>query len=106
MKSYIAVDWGSTQLRGWLVRDGKCVETMQLPLGVSRLNGQSPAEVFHRYLTPWRAAAELPVVMAGMIGSDAGWQAVPTWPARRRLMNRGVSCLPLLTACGLFPALR
>ena len=77
MKSYIAVDWGSTQLRGWLVRDGKCVETMQLPLGVSRLNGQSPAEVFHRYLTPWRAAAELPVVMAGMIGSDAGWQAVP-----------------------------
>lgn len=77
MKSYIAVDWGSTQLRGWLIRDGKCVETMQLPLGVSWLNGQSPAEVFHRYLTPWRAAAELPVVMAGMIGSDAGWQAVP-----------------------------
>lgn len=77
MKSYIAVDWGSTQLRGWLIRDGKCVETIQLPLGISRLNGQTPADVFRQYLAPWRGEAGLPVVMAGMIGSDAGWHAVP-----------------------------
>jgi 2-dehydro-3-deoxygalactonokinase len=25
MKDYIAVDWGSTQLRGWLIRNGQCV---------------------------------------------------------------------------------
>lgn len=33
MKDYIAVDWGSTQLRGWLIRNGQCVETKQLPDG-------------------------------------------------------------------------
>ena len=43
MKDYIAVDWGSTQLRGWLIRNGQCVGTKQLPLGITRLNGRSPA---------------------------------------------------------------
>ena len=77
MKDYIAVDWGSTQLRGWLIRNGQCVETKQLPLGITRLNGRAPADVFAEHLAPWRGAEALPVLMAGMIGSDAGWQAVP-----------------------------
>ncbi|WP_159237559.1 2-dehydro-3-deoxygalactonokinase [Raoultella terrigena] len=77
MQDYIAVDWGSTQLRGWLIRDGECVETKQLPLGISRLNGQAPAEIFRQHLAPWRGDRALPVVMAGMIGSDAGWYPVP-----------------------------
>ncbi|MBS0929581.1 2-dehydro-3-deoxygalactonokinase [Klebsiella michiganensis] len=77
MKDYIAVDWGSTQLRGWLIRNGQCVGTKQLPLGITRLNGRSPADVFAEHVAPWRGAEMLPVLMAGMIGSDAGWQAVP-----------------------------
>ena len=77
MKDYIAVDWGSTQLRGWLIRNGQCVETKQLPMGITRLNGRSPTDVFAEHLAPWRGAQALPVLMAGMIGSDAGWQAVP-----------------------------
>lgn len=77
MKDYIAVDWGSTQLRGWLIRRGECVDTKQLPLGITRLNGQSPADVFQKHLATWRGEEALPVLMAGMIGSDAGWQAVP-----------------------------
>jgi 2-dehydro-3-deoxygalactonokinase len=77
MQDYIAVDWGSTQLRGWLIRDGECVETKQLPLGISRLNGQAPADIFRQHLAPWRGDRALPVVMAGMIGSDAGWCPVP-----------------------------
>lgn len=50
MKDYIAVDWGSTQLRGWLIRNGQCVETKQLPMGITRLNGRSPADVFAEHL--------------------------------------------------------
>ncbi|MFO5514955.1 hypothetical protein ACLBPY_29000, partial [Klebsiella pneumoniae] len=25
MNEYIAVDWGSTQLRAWRMRDGECI---------------------------------------------------------------------------------
>jgi 2-dehydro-3-deoxygalactonokinase len=77
MNEYIAVDWGSTQLRAWRIRDGECIDSRELPCGVTRLNGQSAEAVFHQQLAPWRGEPALPVVMAGMIGSDAGWQPVP-----------------------------
>jgi len=76
MKTHvIAVDWGSTHLRAW---QGE--KTLSLPLGVSRLDGRSPREIFDRHIAPWRESTTTPVVMAGMIGSDAGWQAVPYLP--------------------------
>ena len=76
-ESYIAVDWGSTHLRAWLYRSGQCVDSLQLPYGVSRLVEQTAREVFDKYIEPWRKPGDVPVVMAGMIGSDAGWQPVP-----------------------------
>ncbi|WP_435946455.1 2-dehydro-3-deoxygalactonokinase [Dryocola sp. BD586] len=75
--SYIAIDWGSTHLRAWLYRDGQCVDSLQLPYGVSRLVGQTARETFDKYIEPWRVREAMPVVMAGMIGSDAGWRPVP-----------------------------
>lgn len=76
-ENYIAIDWGSTHLRAWLYRNGQCVDSLQLPYGVSRLVEQAAREVFDIYIEPWRKRETLPVVMAGMIGSDAGWQPVP-----------------------------
>lgn len=80
IESYIAVDWGSTHLRAWLYRDGECVDQQQQPLGVSRLTDISAREVFEQHIAPWRQQAQIPVVMAGMIGSDAGWMPVPYLP--------------------------
>jgi 2-dehydro-3-deoxygalactonokinase len=77
MNEYIAVDWGSTQLRAWRIRNGECIDSRQLPYGVTRLNGQSAEAIFNQHLASWRGDASLPVVMAGMIGSDAGWRSVP-----------------------------
>ncbi|MFX7858305.1 2-dehydro-3-deoxygalactonokinase, partial [Acinetobacter baumannii] len=77
MNEYIAVDWGSTQLRAWRMRDGECIDKLKLPYGITRLNGQRAEAVFQQQLAPWRGDPALPVVMAGMIGSDAGWQPVP-----------------------------
>lgn len=76
-ENYIAIDWGSTHLRAWLYRNGQCVDSLQLSYGVSRLVEQTAREVFDKYIEPWRKREALPVVMAGMIGSDAGWQTVP-----------------------------
>lgn len=75
--NYIAIDWGSTHLRAWLYCNGQCVDSLQLPYGVSRLIEQTAREVFDKYIEPWRRHETLPVIMAGMIGSDAGWQPVP-----------------------------
>ncbi|WP_409309470.1 2-dehydro-3-deoxygalactonokinase [Pectobacterium sp. B1J-3] len=84
--SYIAVDWGSTNLRAWLYRDGVCIDRVQSEAGVTRLQGQTPQQVFQNTLGPWQQY-NVPIVMAGMIGSNAGWLSVPYLPCPTRLTN-------------------
>lgn len=76
MSSYIAIDWGSTNLRAWHYENGECVDQRRSEAGVTRLAGRTAAEVFAEVTAGW-PADRVPVVMAGMVGSNAGWQPVP-----------------------------
>lgn len=80
---YIAIDWGSTNLRAWLYQGDHCLESRQSEAGVTRLNGKSPAAVLAEVTTDWREE-NTPVVMAGMVGSNVGWKVAPylSVPAR------------------------
>lgn len=73
---YIAIDWGSTNLRAWLYQGDTCLESRQSEAGVTRLNGKSPAAVLAEVTDGWRDG-ETMVVMAGMVGSNVGWKNVP-----------------------------
>ncbi|WP_213989484.1 2-dehydro-3-deoxygalactonokinase [Sodalis sp. dw_96] len=85
-KSYIAIDWGSTNLRAWLYLDGVLADTRQSEAGVTRLNGRTPEQVFHEVTGPWRRHGA-PVIMAGMVGSNAGWISVPYLPCPTSLSS-------------------
>lgn len=76
---YIAIDWGSTNLRAWLYQDGECLDSRQSASGVTRLNGQTPQAVLNTVTEGWRDA-NTPVFMAGMVGSNAGWVNAPYLP--------------------------
>jgi len=76
---YIAVDWGSTNLRAWLFEDGKCLQSRQSEAGVTRLNGKSPPAVLNEITQTWRND-DTPIVMAGMVGSNVGWKIAPYLP--------------------------
>ncbi|MBJ9258205.1 2-dehydro-3-deoxygalactonokinase [Citrobacter amalonaticus] len=76
---YIAIDWGSTNLRAWLYQGDKCLESRQSEAGVTRLNGKSPEAVLAEVTQHWRDSAT-PVVMAGMVGSNVGWKIAPYLP--------------------------
>ncbi len=73
---YIAIDWGSTNLRAWLYQGEQCLESRQSEAGVTRLNGKSPAAVLAEVTQNWRDGTT-PVVMAGMVGSNVGWKVAP-----------------------------
>ncbi|WP_409075057.1 2-dehydro-3-deoxygalactonokinase [Pantoea sp. C3] len=79
MSRYIAIDWGSTNLRAWFYLDGECQETRRSEAGVTRLNGRSHQQVFDEIVHGW-PVSELPVVMAGMVGSNVGWLPAPYLP--------------------------
>ncbi|HFR5613668.1 TPA: 2-dehydro-3-deoxygalactonokinase, partial [Yersinia enterocolitica] len=85
-ESYIAIDWGSTNLRAWLYLNGECTNYLESEAGVTRLNGRTPEQVFRDTLLPWQAH-QVPVLMAGMVGSNAGWMTVPYLPCPTRLTD-------------------
>lgn len=87
-ESYIAIDWGSTNLRAWLYLEGVCIDSQKSEAGVTRLNDQTPQQVFQRLMAPWQQH-NVPVVMAGMVGSNAGWLSVPYLSCPTRLTEIG-----------------
>ncbi|PHM45827.1 2-oxo-3-deoxygalactonate kinase [Xenorhabdus mauleonii] len=63
---YIAIDWGSTNLRAWIFDDEVCLERRQSEAGVTKLKGVSPITVLAEITAGWREDSDLPVIMAGL----------------------------------------
>lgn len=75
---FLAVDWGTTNLRAWVVgADGRAGVRHDFPLGVGRLAAGEAAQRFADTVRPKMGAASLPTLMCGMIGSNLGWQSTP-----------------------------
>lgn len=75
--SFVAGDWGTSQLRLSLcAADGTVLATKDGP-GVAKLGGQV-AEAFSQTVNAWDVEhGVLPAVLCGMAGSTLGWREVP-----------------------------
>lgn len=70
----IAVDWGTSRLRAWLVDSaGHAIADAGSGDGIGRIEGGHEA-AFERVVSAWPQA---PAIMAGMIGSRQGWREAP-----------------------------
>lgn len=75
---FLAVDWGTTNLRAWVVgEDGCAVRQKEFPLGVGRLAAGEAALRFADTVRPQMDAEDLPALLCGMIGSNLGWTLAP-----------------------------
>ncbi|HHG8771031.1 TPA: 2-dehydro-3-deoxygalactonokinase [Raoultella planticola] len=101
---YIAIDWGSTNLRAWLYQGDKCLESRQSEAGVTRLEGKSPVAVFSEITGNWRDSAT-PVVMAGMVGSNVGWKSAPYLPVPVRFSAISQQLTPVSDNIWIIPGL-
>ncbi|WP_312981780.1 2-dehydro-3-deoxygalactonokinase [Atlantibacter sp.] len=77
-KNWLAVDWGTTNFRAWLMHNAEVVFVINAPCGLLQVeNGQFEAAL-QTPIAPWTAEyGALPVLMAGMVGSQQGWVNVP-----------------------------
>jgi 2-dehydro-3-deoxygalactonokinase len=73
--AFVGVDWGTSNARFMLVNtDGGLIEERSGP-GISRLDGAAAIEAAcMEALGDW---PRVPVVMAGMVGSNIGWRLAP-----------------------------
>lgn len=77
----IALDWGTSSLRAFLMRDGDVLEVRQSRHGIQNLPvpgiagfENAFAQIAGEWLVRWPG---LPVVASGMVGSAQGWREAP-----------------------------
>ncbi|TAD84863.1 MAG: 2-dehydro-3-deoxygalactonokinase [Sphingomonadales bacterium] len=68
--AFIAIDWGTTNRRIYLIVQGKVVRSERDDMGALAMAGSG----YHEAIATIRADyGDLPVLMAGMVGSSLGW---------------------------------
>ncbi|RZM31080.1 MAG: 2-oxo-3-deoxygalactonate kinase, partial [Sphingomonas sp.] len=74
MRAFIAVDWGTTNRRAFRIENGTVAATERDDRGAANVAaGEYEAEV-----AGIRARlGDLPMLLAGMVGSNIGWRSVP-----------------------------
>ena len=78
MKRLLACDWGSTNLRAWVLDEAGAIHARRdFPLGVGRLSPGEAARRFHDEVRPALQAQDLPALLCGAVGSNIGWTTVP-----------------------------
>ena len=72
----MAVDWGTSSFRSWLLSiSGQVLGHFSGPYGIRQTGDRSFAEILAEAREAFGSeAANLPVIMCGMIGSAQGWQ--------------------------------
>jgi 2-dehydro-3-deoxygalactonokinase len=74
----LACDWGTTNLRAWVLDDqGQPLRWRDFPLGVSALRPGDAPKVFEAEVRAGLDARNLPAVLCGMVGSNLGWVSAP-----------------------------
>ena len=75
MQHLIAVDWGTTTLRGALLAgDGAVLEELSAPDGILSVPAGGFAAVFANHFGRWQQATGALALIAGMAGSRQGWR--------------------------------
>lgn len=75
----IALDWGTSSLRAYLLGDdGRVVDSQARPWGIMATPDGDFAKALEAVTGDWRRRQpNLPLIAAGMIGSTQGWREIP-----------------------------
>jgi 2-dehydro-3-deoxygalactonokinase len=83
---WIAVDWGTSNLRVWAMGASGDVKAAQSSdKGMGGLSPDQFEPILLELIEPWLGAGEIPVVACGMVGARQGWSEAP---------YRAVPCTP------------
>lgn len=74
---WIAVDWGTSNLRAWAMGSKGFLAEASSEEGMSRLSRNEFEPALLRLVGPWLNKAETTVIACGMVGSRQGWHEAP-----------------------------
>lgn len=103
-KAFIAVDWGTTHRRAYRIEDGVLIDERRDECGAARLSPDAYPDAVAQIRVE---LGDLPLLIAGMAGSDFGWRRTPyvkapvdlaslapsvAWVGSRSALLPGVAC--------------
>ncbi|MXW87806.1 MAG: 2-dehydro-3-deoxygalactonokinase [Boseongicola sp. SB0673_bin_14] len=74
---WIAVDWGTSNLRAWAIREGAAVAEAASGKGMGVLAPGAFEPALLEIIGPWLGGEPVRVVASGMVGARQGWQEAP-----------------------------
>jgi len=77
---WIAVDWGTSQLRVWAMAGDRVLAAASSEDGMGRLSPEGFQPALLRLIEPWLGTAPMPVIACGMVGARQGWAEAPYRP--------------------------
>ena len=83
---WIALDWGTSNLRGWAMQGGHVLARAQSDAGMGGLAREGFPDALAALVAGWEVTPDTPMIACGMVGSRQGWVEAP---------YRTVPCLPL-----------
>lgn len=90
----IALDWGTSSLRAYLLGDdGTVLQERAEPWGIMHVPGGDFPRAFNTMVGAWRREwSRLPALAGGMIGSAQGWREAPyvNCPAGAKALSAGL----------------
>ena len=103
----LAVDWGTTNVRAWVVGpDGSVFKHQNFAVGIGGLAPGEAEQRFRHDIVPAMAAQTLPALLCGMIGSNLGWTAVRYLDCPVGLAALGAALHPVGDQTWIVPGLR
>ncbi len=91
----IAIDWGTSALRGWLLApDGTVLDRRAGAHGIMAVPDGGFDAAYRAFTAEWRARQpQLPALAAGMIGSRQGWAEAPYVACPAGFADLGGCCI-------------
>jgi 2-dehydro-3-deoxygalactonokinase len=81
MRPLIAIDWGTSSLRGArLGTTGQVLESREFARGILTVPSGQFEALFHEHFGDWMQAPNALCLISGMAGSRQGWQEAPYCP--------------------------
>lgn len=74
---WIAVDWGTSNMRAWAIRDGAILATGASDKGMGALTPDAFEAALLEVIEPWLGQNRIPLVACGMVGAKQGWCEAP-----------------------------
>ncbi len=80
----IAVDWGTSNFRAYLLdEDGSVHQSVTKDQGMKSLNPQTFEPFLLQAIAPWCREQPYPVILCGMVGAKTGWMETPYIPIQK-----------------------